>query len=117
MHDPLASGIYESVVTQRLQDHLNGSELSAEFLKVPTDEQAHVYAQHIAGLVERHLSQVDAADRLTAANAIIERLADGDLDVVAQQDLLASLRPAHHPVPVRPTTREYQINGVSGVFG
>ncbi|WP_176455981.1 DUF3427 domain-containing protein [Gordonia sp. IITR100] len=104
MHDPLVSGIYESVVTQRLQDHLSGSELSAEFLKVPTDEQAHVYARHIAGLVERHLSQVDAADRLTAANAIIERLADGDLDIVAQQDLLASLRPAHHRVPVRPTT-------------
>lgn len=75
MRDPLASGIYESVVTQRLQDHLSESELFAEFLSVPTDEQAHVYARHIAGLIECHLSQVDAAGRLTAANAIIERLA------------------------------------------
>ncbi|MDL9948973.1 DUF3427 domain-containing protein [Gordonia sp. ABSL11-1] len=104
MHDPLAAGIYESVVTQRLQDRLNESNLSAEFQKVPADDHAHVYARHIAGLVERQLLQVDAADRVAAANAIIERLADGDMDAVTQRDLLASLHPAHHQVPARPAT-------------
>lgn len=104
MHDPLAPGIYESVVTQHLQERLHDTDLSAAFDAVPVDDEAHVYARHIAGLVERHLSQVDKTDRLAAANAIIAQLADGALDTVTRREVLTSMSAGNQTAPVRPAT-------------
>ena len=48
MIDPLVPGIYESVLTARLQQQLASSELDAEFEHLTEDDEPHVYARHIA---------------------------------------------------------------------
>ncbi len=104
MHDPLAPGVYESVVTQRLRHRLDETALSPSFDHVAPDDEAHVYARHIATVIERHLSQVDKVDRLAAANDIISRLSDGEFDAVAQRELLTSIHAPHQAPPIRPAT-------------
>ena len=104
MIDPLVPGIYESVLTARLQQQLASSELDAEFEHLTEDDEPHVYARHIASVVERHLRSVDKSERRDAANAIISRLADSDVDSVARNEVLGSLHLPGRPAPVRPAT-------------
>lgn len=104
MIDPLFPGIYESVLTSRLQQQLAESELDAEFEHITEDDEPHIYARHIAAVVERHLRSVNMSERRDAANAIINRLIDGEIDNVARSEMLGSLHPAGRPAPVRPAT-------------
>ena len=104
MIDPLFPGIYESVLTSRLQQQLAESELDAEFEHITEDDEPHIYARHIAAVVERHLRSVNKSERRDAANAIINRLIDGEIDNVARSEMLGSLHPAGRPAPVRPAT-------------
>lgn len=102
--DPLVPGIYESVVTETLDHRLAESALAAEFSRITPDDEPHVYARHIAAVVERHLRLVDKDDRRDAANAIITQLIDGGVDTVSRRDLLTSLHESTRPAPRRPAT-------------
>lgn len=80
--DPLVPGIYESVMTDTLDRRLADSALTAEFARITPDDEPHVYARHIAAVVERHVRVIDKGDRHDAANTIINHLIDGGIDTV-----------------------------------
>lgn len=104
MGEPLAPGIYESVVTHNLAHRISTSKLTTDLAPISPEDEPHVYARHIAEAVSRHLAAVKKEDRLDAANAILERLTDGQLDALTQRDLLTSARAPDKPIPLRPAT-------------
>ncbi|MGW0040034.1 DUF3427 domain-containing protein [Gordonia sp. NPDC003376] len=104
MHDPLAPGIYESVVTHRLEQLLGASELDPEYSDVPESDRPHVFARHLAVAAERHLAALPKDQQLTAVNSLIAQLTDGPLDQLGNQSQLTSLHAPGKPSPVRPAT-------------
>ncbi|MFW0793305.1 DUF3427 domain-containing protein [Gordonia sp. CPCC 205515] len=104
MSDPLAPGIYESVVTRRLEQLLATSELAPEFTTLGRDEDIHVLTRHIAEVAARHLGSLPAAERLAGANAIISNLVDAQFDSVTRTDIFTAAHQPARTAPVRPAT-------------
>ncbi|WP_279404836.1 DUF3427 domain-containing protein [Gordonia rubripertincta] len=104
MHDPLVPGIYESVLTERLRRRIAASELEAEQTALAKNDEPHVFAQHIAIAVERHLANIHDDQRRDAANGIIAALDDASDDALVRSDLVTSVHAPGATAPLRPAT-------------
>ncbi len=104
MSDDLSPGIYESVLTERLTNRLASTGLVPEFADISPASEPHVYARHVAGVVERHLSSLPESARQEAANAILNHLTAEDDEAISRTEMLASLRAAGTSAPTRPAT-------------
>ncbi len=104
MPEAFPPGIYESVLTERLSKRLASTNLVAEFSEISPASEPHVYARHVAAVVERHLSTLPEGARKESANAILAHIAAGGDEVISRTEVLASLHSASAPVPTRPAT-------------
>ncbi|MFT4044854.1 MAG: phospholipase D-like domain-containing protein [Gordonia sp. (in: high G+C Gram-positive bacteria)] len=107
MNEPLASGLYESICSQRLQAAIERTSLSPEFSKLDADDAPEVLARHVADSVRRHLRAIkDPAARFAAVNDILSSLPDAvdETLVPSEKPLLSSLHDPERPVLPRPAT-------------
>ncbi len=79
----MEEGIYEELVTESLDQALGAGPLRSDQRSVDKVDQPHVFARHIASIVERQLRGVsDQAERIAVANDVLRA-------VNAQHDLVA----------------------------
>lgn len=104
MHDSLVPGVYESVLTQRLQHRIDASSLEAESTPVGKADVPHVFAKHIATAVERHLTEFPEDQRLDAANAVLTALRNAAPDIIVRSEVVTSVHEPGAPTPERPVT-------------
>ncbi|MFI2613355.1 DUF3427 domain-containing protein [Streptomyces sp. NPDC018584] len=88
------SGVYEELITQRLQgqiDQLDASGWKTIDAEVSSESSPHVIARHIGDAVGRKLSQLPPDKRVAAANHIIEALstAPSELSTDESVELIA----------------------------
>ncbi|WP_309031245.1 DUF3427 domain-containing protein [Streptomyces alfalfae] len=112
------SGVYERLITQRLQeqiDLLGASGWKTIDAEVSDESSPHVIAQHVGDVVSRTLSQLPQDKRVAAANKIIEALAtassattgDASVELIAdgpRQLLALAKQEAPGVYAVRPLT-------------
>lgn len=100
-------GIYETLVTRRLNADLAASALDFDTAKIDDADQPHVLARHVSEAVFHHLSSIkDRSERLASANRIVQDLDNGIsvIDAPARQ-LTRVYRPAAPGVVDRTGTR------------
>ncbi|WP_296395398.1 DEAD/DEAH box helicase family protein [Williamsia sp.] len=103
MTEPLPDGLYESVLSHRLDELLSKQESTAEFEPLG-DDASHVLSRHIGAAVQRHLSGGSAENRLVRANEVLAMLDDAASDVVVRLDSLQSIHAPDAPALARPQT-------------
>jgi superfamily II DNA or RNA helicase len=92
MPQQLASGLYEQLLDEALQQRIDAAPELRAILRQLDDESApHAYAQFVAQLLREALRQVQPADRLPLLNRLIELLAAQDgLAYLQRRRLLAN---------------------------
>ncbi len=102
---PLALGLYEQLMTAKLQTALGAeSELRSSIAKVDTADQPHVLARHVYELTRRALeNRTDPDSRIQLLNILVDVLEDPDSAVVAPTRQLRRLA-----VPSGPGTAEIE---------
>ncbi|GAC58393.1 putative helicase [Gordonia hirsuta DSM 44140 = NBRC 16056] len=103
-------GIFEELVTERVRQSLQETDLLASFGDVEKIDQPHVFARHVGNIVAQHLTALkDADDRIAVANRVIQLL-DAPHENISRppRQLLRLHREsapgAHDRTSVRPTT-------------
>ncbi len=89
----LVPGIYETLITQRLQailDDLDVADLLATELDVDKAEQATVLADHVGRVIEHVLSTVPQADRVAVTNRVLRAVL---AEAVKHPELVDSVEP------------------------
>ncbi|MEV0122061.1 DUF3427 domain-containing protein [Streptomyces sp. NPDC050703] len=84
------SGVYERLITQRLQEQINllGASGWKTIAAEVSDESApHVIAQHIGNAVGHTLSQLPPNERVAAANRIIEAIAKASVATTTDESV------------------------------
>lgn len=72
-------GLYESLVTARLAEHLTAMGFaSPDVALVDPGDQPHVLARHVADVVHRHIASVSDESRLGIVNALLDVLDTSD---------------------------------------
>lgn len=96
-------GLYEALLTRALQERLDGTDgLTRELRAVEGADQPHVFARHVAGVVERALRDTrDDGDRIELANRLIELLSNDEAVVPPAQQLTALNAPVIPGGPAR----------------
>lgn len=106
----MEEGIYEELVTEELKRGLASVPMQAVLRSVDKVDQPHVFARHIASIVERELRAVsNPLTRLAKANELLEVLgAEGELVASPPEELLRVYRDAAPGVrdrtKIRPAT-------------
>lgn len=103
MTTPLPDGLYESVVTPRLQARLSLTTSTADIQKIPRAQLPAVIGRHVGTAVERFLESLPEEEHPAAVKQLVAMLGP-DLDEAATTQLLHSVWPADAPSPRRPTT-------------
>jgi len=103
--EPLTSGIYETLHCRRVSKAIERSHLQPEYLRIPLEDEPHIFARHVASAVERHLTGIrDSESRVAAVNSFLSALQDAEGDDLLRPDLLTSLRLSGQEAPRRPAT-------------
>lgn len=103
MSAPLPDGLYESVITPRLQQRLDATAGSRRIIDLDPTLAPEILGRHIGDAVRRHLESVDPAKRLDVVQQFIDVL-ESDGDDLAGGTLLQSIYPTGRTEPRRPST-------------
>lgn len=102
MSAPLPDGLYESVITPRIQRRLDVTDRAHTIVDLDPTLAPEILGRHIGDAVRRHLESLDADRRL----AFVERLIDviDSEDDLAGNSMLQAIYPAGRTQPRRPST-------------
>ena len=102
MSAPLPDGLYESVITPRIQRRLDVTDRAHTIVDLDPTLAPEILGRHIGDTVRRHLESLDADKRL----AFVERLIDviDSEDDLAGNSLLQAIYPTGRAQPRRPST-------------
>ena len=103
MSAPLPDGLYESVITPRLQQRLDATDRSQRIVDLDPTLAPEILGRHIGDAVRRHLESVDPARRLEVVERFVEVL-ESDADDLAGGSILHSIYPTGRTEPRRPST-------------
>ena len=103
MSAPLPEGLYESVVTPRLQRRLDVTAASSRITNLDPALAPEILGRHIGEAVRRHLESVDPAKRLEVVERFTAVL-DSDGDRLAGGSILQSIYRIGETEPRRPST-------------
>ena len=103
MSAPLPEGLYESVVTPRLQKRLDATIGARRIVDLDPTLAPEILGRHIGDAVRRHLESVDHEKRLEVVERFLDVL-DSDGDDLAGRSVLQSIFPAGRTEPRRPST-------------
>ena len=103
MSAPLPHGLYESVITPRLQQRLDATDGARRIADLDPTVAPEVLGRHVGDAVRRHLESVDPARRLELVERFVEVL-EADADDLAGGSILHSIYPAGRTEPRRPST-------------
>lgn len=103
MSAPLPDGLYESVITPRLQQRLDATDGSRRIVDLDPTLAPEILGRHIGDAVRRHLESVDPARRLEVVERFVEVL-ESDADDLAGGSILHSIYPTGRTEPRRPST-------------
>lgn len=103
MSTPLPDGLYESVITPRLQQRLDATIGSRRIIDLDPTLAPEILGRHIGDAVRRHLESVDPATRLEVVERFLGVL-DPAGDDLAGGSMLQSVYPTGKSEPRRPST-------------
>lgn len=103
MSAPLPDGLYESVITPRLQQRLNATDREHNIVDVDPAVAPELLGRHVGDAVRKHLETVAPAQRLEVVERFISVL-ESDSDDLAGSSMLKSVMPAGRAEPRRPST-------------
>lgn len=103
MSVPLPDGLYESVITPRLQRRLDATTGSRVIAGLDPTLAPEVLGRHVGDAVRRHLESVDPTERLEVAKRLLDAL-DSEGDDLAGGSLLQAVYPTGKAAPRRPST-------------
>ncbi|MDV8002187.1 phospholipase D-like domain-containing protein [Rhodococcus sp. IEGM 1408] len=103
MSAPLPDGLYESVITPRLQKRLDATLGSRRIVDLDPTLAPEILGRHIGDAVRRHLESVDPTERLEVVERFLEVL-KSDTDDLAGGSILQSIYPTGRAEPRRPST-------------
>lgn len=103
MSAPLPEGLYESVITPRLQKRLDATSGSRRIVDLDPTLAPEILGRHIGDAVCRHLESVDHEKRLEVVERFLDVL-DSDGDDLAGGSVLQSIYSAGRTEPRRPST-------------
>ena len=102
MSAPLPDGLYESVITPRVQRRLDATDRAHGIVELDPVLAPEILGRHVGDAVRRHLETLDADKRFAFIERIVEVIeSDDDL---AGGSILQSIYPAGAPQPRRPST-------------
>ncbi|MBB0967757.1 DUF3427 domain-containing protein [Dietzia aerolata] len=99
----MPDGLYESVITPRLQQRLDATTGSRRIVNLDPVLAPEVLGRHVGDAVQRFLESVDHDKRLEAVERFLGVL-DSDADDLAGGSVLQSIYPAGRKEPRRPST-------------
>ncbi|ODQ83982.1 helicase [Dietzia alimentaria] len=103
MSAPLPDGLYESVITPRLQRRLDATTGSRVIAELDPTLAPEVLGRHVGDAVRRHLESVDPTERLEVAKRLLDVL-NSEGDDLAGGSLLQAVYPPGKAAPRRPST-------------
>ena len=102
MSAPLPDGLYESVITPRVQRRLDATDREHGIVELDPTLAPEILGRHVGDAVRRHLETLDADKRVSFIQRFVEVIeSDDDL---AGDSILQSIYPAGTPSPRRPST-------------
>ncbi|NLT30843.1 MAG: DEAD/DEAH box helicase family protein, partial [Propionibacterium sp.] len=98
MSEPLAEGLYDALITARLDEDLRRSPLRAGRKPIEPDERPDAFAHHVAEVLRRVLPGLKPELQLRVVNELLSELNDDATQVVAAERLISL---THEPEPGR----------------
>lgn len=102
MSAPLPDGLYESVISPRLQRRMDATTGTFETTELDPTHAPEILGRHIGDAVRRYLESLDSDSRLAAAARFIEIL-ESDTDDIAGESILHSVYSDDQPKVRRPS--------------
>lgn len=103
MSAPLPDGLYESVITPRLQQRLDATDREQNIIDLDPTLAPELLGRHVGEAVRRHLESVDPAKRLEVVERFISVLESAG-DDLAGGSILKAIYPTGTAEPRRPST-------------
>lgn len=102
MSTPLPDGLYESVITPRIQRRIDATDRVHSIIDLDPTLAPEILGRHVGDAIRRHLETLDADKRLAFVERFIEVI-DSD-DDLAGNSMLQAIYPAGRTQPRRPST-------------
>lgn len=102
MSAPLPDGLYESVITPRVQRRLDVTNREREIVGLDPTLAPEILGRHVGDTVRRHLETLDAEQRVAFMERFIDVIESND--DLAGNSVLHSIFPAGTTQPRRPST-------------